>query len=274
MTICRVLCLFSLLTLLFTNTLSAQQQLPQPRVVTPATKEALKNLFTNNVKVTFSGDVMIVQSDGIPDHKTDKFPNQYNPNSILKQNYTFRIPLTPSIASTKTPTPFGAIGVALNGIPFFNQYNREGQDAVKVEVFDSCCGHPDPAGRYHYHKYPVCVKSPLKDTPNGHSGIIGFAFDGFAIYGPKGESGKAPKDLDDCNGHADSTRGYHYHVTEGYPYILGGYKGTPDSGNFPRGPGGGKRPANSGVGPPPNGQSPPPKGPIGALEGGPSSGPL
>ena len=134
----------------------------QPRRQTPLKAER-KNPFNDNVKVTFTDKHMIVESDGIPNHPHGDFPNASNPNSIKKQNYKFYIPLEPKPADKPTKTPFGPIGVAINGIPFYNQYNAEGGDAVKLEVFDSCCGHPDPQGRYHYHKYPVCVKSPFKD---------------------------------------------------------------------------------------------------------------
>ena len=89
---------------------------------------------------------MIVESDGIPNHETGTFPNRRQSESILKQSYRFYIPLKPKIADKPTKTPMGPIGVAVNGIPFYNQYNEEGQDAVKLEVFDSCCGHPDPMG--------------------------------------------------------------------------------------------------------------------------------
>ena len=38
--------------------------------------------------------------------------------------------------------------------------------------------------------------------------------------------------LDACNGHSDSARGYHYHVTPGrFPYILGGYAGVVETSN-------------------------------------------
>src|SRR5262245_9208414 len=145
----------------------------------PAATGGYKNPFSDNVKVTFTEKHMIVESDGIPNHPHGEYPNKDNPNSIKKQNYKFYIPLEPKITDKVTKTPFGPIGVAVNGVPFYNQYNAQGQDAVKLELFDSCCGHPDPRGRYHYHKYPVCVKSPFKDEPETHSPLIGYAFDGF-----------------------------------------------------------------------------------------------
>lgn len=209
-------------------TLTAASAHPQPADLPP---------FSPNVKVTVTADTLIVKSDGIPNHPTAKFPNEHNPNSIRKQDYTFYIPRKPRIASKPTRLPMGPVGVALNGIPFYNPFNAEGEDAVTglyAEVFDSCCGHPDQLGRYHYHKYPVCVKTPFHDRPGEHSALIGYAFDGFPIYGPQGESGKPPTDLDNCNGHTDAKRGYHYHVTAGFPYILGGYRGVPDVRNFDR----------------------------------------
>lgn len=226
--------------------------------------EAPKHPFHDNVKVTMTQTHMLVESDGIPTHKTGEFPNADNPNRIIKQEYKFHIPLKPRVAEKPVKTPMGPIGVAVNGIPFFNQYNAHGQDAVKLEVFDSCCGHPDQLGRYHYHKYPVCIKSPFKDEPGKHSPLIGYAFDGFAIYGPNGEDGKPPADLDECNGHSDKEHGYHYHVTAKFPYILGAYKGVPDERNFRRP---GLRPDGPPDGPPGDRRGPPP--PFGPPPGGP-----
>jgi hypothetical protein len=193
--------------------------------------------FDSNVKVTLTDTHYIVKSDGIPTHPTAIFPNATNPNRILKQDYTFYIPRHPVAAEKPTPLPMGPIGVAVNGIPFYNPYNAEGNNAVSglyAEVFDSCCGHPDQMGRYHYHKYPVCIKTPFHDPAGQHSPLIGYAFDGYAIYGPNGEDGKPPTDLDSCNGHTDSVRGYHYHVTATFPYIIGGYHGVVDRRNFDR----------------------------------------
>jgi hypothetical protein len=214
--------------------------------------------FRSNVKVEVTDEFYIVRSDGIPDHSTGDFPNHDNPNRIEKQNYTFKIPRHPEKSDRVMKLPMGPIGVAINGVPFYNPYNAEGQDAAKNEVFDDCCGHPDPMGRYHYHIYPKCIHSSFKDEADKHSPLIGFAFDGFTIYGPNGEGGKAPTDLDDCNGHTDDARGYHYHVSRKFPYILGGYRGVVEMSNLD-GPGGdgGKGPPNGRPGrrPPP----PPPR---------------
>jgi hypothetical protein len=217
------------------------------------------NPFLKNVKVTFTSTHMIVGSDGIPNHATATYPNANNPNRILKQNYRFKIPLHPQQAQQPTMLPMGPIGVAINGIPFYNPYNREGHNAVEgpfAEVFDSCCGHPDPMGRYHYHKYPVCVKSPFHDEPGKHSQLLGYAFDGYAIFGPNDSDGAPPSDLDECNGHTDSDRGYHYHVTAKFPYILGAYRGVVERENFDRRGPGGRGPGGPGPRRPPPGPPP------------------
>jgi hypothetical protein len=204
--------------------------------------------FRDNVKVEVTDDLFIVHSNGVPDHETGHFPSRDNPNAIREQNYTFRIPRNPRRAEQVTKLPMGPIGVAINGVPFYNPYNAEGQDAAKNEVFDRCCGHPDPRGRYHYHIFPKCVHSSFETKTREHSPLLGYAFDGYGIYGPFGDNGKAPADLDECNGRADEQRGYHYHVTDKFPYILGGYRGVVERSNLdgPRGPR------------PPSGRRPPP----------------
>ena len=42
--------------------------------------------------------------------------------------------------------------------------------------------------------------------------MIGYAIDGFGIYGLLDKNGNNPTDLDECGGHSDDLRGYHYHA--------------------------------------------------------------
>ncbi len=195
----------------------------------------------DNLRVRHDERCLIVESQGVPNHPTAVFPNSRNPNSIRVQNFTFRFPLEPKRADEITRVPMGPIGMAINGVVFFNPFEMEGMNAVEgySEVWlDSCCGHPQQTGVYHYHKYPACVKSPFADDAKRHSPILGFAFDGFPLYGPYESADVLAKDLtgdkalDVCNGHVDDVRGYHYHVTPGrFPYILGGYSGVVERSN-------------------------------------------
>ena len=189
-----------------------------------------------NLQLSHDDKDLIVRSQGYPNHPTAIFPNSDNPNTIRVQDFTFRLPLVPRKSDTITRLPMGPIGMSLNGVVFFNPFEMEGRNAVQGydEVWlDSCCGHPQQTGVYHYHKYPTCVKSPFIDDGKSHSPIIGFAFDGFPLYGPYESAGVRAMDLTDdhaldaCNGHSDPQRGYHYHVSPNrFPYILGGYRGV------------------------------------------------
>jgi YHYH protein len=88
------------------------------------------------------------------------------------------------------------------------------------------------SGTYHYHSVTSCVRA--SDTPGQHSPLVGYAKDGFGLYGNLGEDGKVltNADLDECHGHAHAivwngalTTLYHYHATREYPYTLGCYRG-------------------------------------------------
>ncbi len=194
-----------------------------------------------NVRLTHDKQFLTIYSQGYPNHPTAVFPNSGNPNRIAVQKFRFKLPLNPQYTDRIMRLPMGPIGVALNGVVFFNPFEVGGMNAVAgySEVWlDSCCGHPQQTGVYHYHKYPSCVKSPFSDDGNQHSPVLGFAFDGFPIYGPFESKDTMARDLkgdnalDVCNGHSDPIRGYHYHVTPGrFPYIIGGYHGKPEPSN-------------------------------------------
>ncbi len=195
-----------------------------------------------NVRLSHDSRFLIMDSQGYPNHPTALFPNSGNPNAIRVQKFRFQLPLVPQKADAITTLPMGPVGTAINGVVFFNPFEAGGMNAVEgySEVWlDSCCGHPQQHGVYHYHKYPSCVKSPFADDGQQHSPILGFAFDGYPIYGPYEAAGVMARDLkgqralDVCNGHDDAERGYHYHVTPGrFPYTFGGYAGVVERSNL------------------------------------------
>jgi len=212
----------------------------------------------DNVRLTFTQTHLIVRSHNLPNHPTAVFPDRWraldgNPNYIQEQNATWYIPLEPQVDpehvsmqehNANGELPGGPIGIAVNGVIFFNPFDADSVEAIWR--LDRCCGHPSPGFEYHYHKYPVCVKSPWTDDGTVHSPLIGFAFDGFPIFGPYESAGELAKDsqknpLNAFNGHYDERRGWHYHVTPGkFPHVIGGYWGFIDSHNRhrpPRGPG-------------------------------------
>ena len=205
----------------------------------------------DNVVIEFPDDkAMVVHARNLPNHPTAVFPSppgsgDRNPSYIQEHEYTYYIPLQPTrnpkavamnADDSNRALPMGPTGIAINGVVFYNPFDANMRDAT--DLMDRCCGHPSPDNRYHYHKYPVCVKSPFVDEGDDHSPVIGFAFDGLPIYGPyeaKGLMAKDSKDnpLNEFNLHYDEARGWHYHVTPGkFPYIIGGYWGEVEEWNF------------------------------------------
>ena len=182
----------------------------------------------SNVAVQVTEEDLVVSTSGLPDHPWQ----QVNPNTPTAQNFTFRIPRHPQWSSTTQPVPArGPIAVAVNGVAFFGPEDENGRIALEHHGLDACRGHPTRFGVYHYHSHPACIQ---KDSSDQHSPVIGYAFDGFKIYGGQGENGQIPSDLDPCNGHADPDRGYHYHTTPQFPFVLGCYHGIPVTGNYDR----------------------------------------
>src|SRR5207249_3784817 len=119
------------------------------------------------------------------------------------------------------------VGIAVNGIPIYNAFDAGGRDAAAHEIQDRCSGHPQMNGQYHYHSIPACL---LNGSSIKQSGLVGYALDGFGIYGPRGAGGKLlwTQDLDACHGttsvvswHGKRVRMYHYVATYDFPYTVG-----------------------------------------------------
>jgi hypothetical protein len=161
----------------------------------------------DNVVLIFRGDgFLTIKAKNLPNHPTAQFPDTfgtqgYNPNHIQELDKTYRLPLEPVLDpdaqatdahNTNHALPMGAIGVAVNGVVFYNPFDAGMQDASSI--MDKCCGHPSPDNRYHYHKYPACVNTPFVDKGGAPSEVIGFAFDGLPIYGPYQSAGVMAKD--------------------------------------------------------------------------------
>jgi hypothetical protein len=192
--------------------------------------------------ITSDGTYISIRTTGLPDHKSVYYPASNslyqsfsgptfgghtfskNPNSIAAQSYTFKIPVNPQQAGTHASTPLGPIGVAINGVPLFNQYAGPNQPLTnEVVSFDQYWGHPQQTGQYHYHVEPLY----LTTVKMSKAALLGFLLDGFPVYGPE-ENGAAVTNamLDAYHGHtavtADYPKGiYHYHITNVDPYING-----------------------------------------------------
>jgi len=231
----------------------------------------LFNYFDSTVTIYVDGNDIVIEGDGVPSHLSPYFVQTYgqtqngfyywldhngdgindfwmqtpanmnlNPNRIAQQGYEFRIPLHPAINPNGPADTFlGPIGVSINGVPFFNEYESPTETLTNqvIQSFDPGNGHPAPQGRYHYHFPPESLITVTEDN------FLGFAGDGFPVYGPKNPNGNNAQNLDDYHGEFGPTPDfpasiYHYHTNFTSPYIIGAFAGTLGTG-FGGGGGGG-----------------------------------
>lgn len=190
--------------------------------------------FSDNVA---SGTRTIITND-LPDHTTGVFPisaadpayaYDRNPNAIKGQTLTYSLSASP-VYGTTPACEGGQVGVMLTGVLLFNGFDAAGRDAGAWEVQDSCDGHPQSDGVYHYHTLSSCIKNISVHT------VIGFALDGFPITGPQVAANNylTSADLDECHGltsqvilDGKNVTTYHYVTTQDFPYSVSCYRGTP-----------------------------------------------
>jgi hypothetical protein len=185
--------------------------------------------FTTGVTTRTDDKYLYVGSDGLPAHQVMVGIKSWQQQVPVPQSYsgsnTWPIPRYPVLSdapiSARTGLYTGAIAIAANGIPIFNALNNRGDDAYLSGELDNWGGHAGRADDYHYHTAPVHLQDLV-----GAGNPIGFALDGFALYGLNEPDGSAVGGLDQYNGHSDSRLGYHYHATTTYPYLNGGLRGV------------------------------------------------
>ncbi|MFN8413921.1 MAG: YHYH protein [Anaerolineales bacterium] len=244
-----------------------------------ATKKAVVDgsvTWPSSFTVSLQGDQRVFTGNDLPNHPTGNFPisssdDAYtydrNPNSIKQQSITLTLPANP-VAAAQPNCVGGEVGIMLSGVVIFSAFDAEGRDAAAHEVQDACDGHPQVSGFYHYHSLSDCIV----DNATGHSALLGYAFDGFGIYGYYGENGEelTNADLDECHGHTHMIEWngqmvmmYHYHATHEFPYVVGCFHGTPAVRALSAGEGQGGQGGQQGQQPATGGQSQPTQGQTG-----------
>jgi YHYH protein len=187
---------------------------------------------------TLSGTVRTLTGNDLPiNHPTGVFPiassdpaHQYdaNPNTISSQQLKVQLPAKPTYSSTPYCMGSGEVGIMTTGVALFNAFDAGLRDAPAHELQDTCGGHPQEKGEYHYHSLPSCLKDTSVKT------VIGYAYDGFPITGPVVEKGKylTTSNLDECHGitseillDGKKTISYHYVMTYDFPYSASCFRG-------------------------------------------------
>lgn len=190
--------------------------------------------FSNKI----NGNIRTIITNDLPNHPTGAFPISptdpaytfdRNPNSIQGQTMTYNLSADPTYNSVPTCAG-GQVGVMLSGVALFNGFDAGGRDAGAWEVQDSCDGHPQSDGIYHYHTLSSCIKNINAKT------VIGYALDGFAISGPQISKDNilTTADLDECHGitgpivlDGKTVTMYHYVMTQDFPYSISCFRGAP-----------------------------------------------
>ncbi|MBA3286162.1 MAG: YHYH protein [Bacteroidia bacterium] len=185
--------IYTLALILLANTIFAQTPEITSWKINSTNATGYAGILTNVQQVQYSTNNVYVSATCIPDYTIGPWPS--NPNIPVNKNFVFKITRNPvQNTGTSIQTPLGHIGIWNNGVSIFNpkdgmSYSGAGiwnQDALFYEgiSFDNCLGHPNAQGEYHTHVNPTCLFDDTDSTH--HSPIIGYAFDGFPIYGAYG----------------------------------------------------------------------------------------
>lgn len=188
---------------------------------------------------TISGSLRVLEGNGLPvGYTTGIFPvqssdpaAQYDPNPNTISSQSIRQQLSANPTYSDTPSCMGGeVGIMTDGVPLFNGFDAGLRDAAAHELQDSCDGHPQGSGEYHYHSLSACFKD-IKETT-----VLGYAFDGFPITGPQVTASTylTTEDLDECHGitseiivDGKKKVTYHYVMTRDFPYSVSCFRGKP-----------------------------------------------
>ena len=167
------------------------ENVSQKRKLVPADQEPP---FENKVSIKVEGDYRIITSNNVPKHKIGKFPNEGNPNAMSEQRVNLKLPANPKANKQSVPAQ-KAVGVLLNGV-FVESGTGErwtGDGSGPAWMYEALGGalpfgldenyaHVQPGGKYHYHGQPTGLLKRYEVSPDKHSPLLGWAFDGFPIY--------------------------------------------------------------------------------------------
>ena len=222
------------------------------KIATVPGKVKMKSVF----KITETKNTRILKGNGIPSFEVGTFAIPKNSAAykyyaalpatgyanaaeipIKPYQMELRLPKNPKIAAK--PTCFGqlTIGIALVGAAWHAEMALDSlgnaYDPNAALPTDRCFGHPY-ATEYHVHGYSwKCMDQGKQGEA---SPLVGYALDGFGIYGPRGADGKLVTNaqLDECHGRVGEVmfngkkqKMYHYVLNNEYPYSIGCFRGTP-----------------------------------------------
>ncbi len=173
-------------------------------IINPGGQVGYNNIPSNCQLVQYATNNVYVSCTCVPGYSIGPWNN---PNVAQNQNFVYKITRHPQQQTgAKTAVGMGHIGVLINGVSLFNVYDGYWWDSTannwsstpgpthhtwnrnalmyEYPSFDNCIGHPQQQGEYHHHVSPKCLYDQTDSTH--HSPLIGYAFDGYPIYGAYG----------------------------------------------------------------------------------------
>lgn len=192
---------------------------------------------SDSVDIRFTGTLEACEAAARPDVDPEhqNYCVQCLPEYVSDTaSVTYVIPMKPvAAASTTIEQPrdiMGGTGIAANGVRLDGPAPIDAiLGAYTIAPFDDCGGHMNLHVGYHYHaatdclvSAPTTISDAAPEAVAEHSGQIGLAMDGYAIFPHELASGAHPDALDACYGHETDNLSYHYHAgAAGSNQILG-----------------------------------------------------
>lgn len=201
--------------------------------------------FLSNLGYTFYDEDGTVHIADIATAQPEDDHACINVSEDASVTMTMLIPTNPVVADKSTALgTVSKIGLALNGVPIFSDAPSI-QQTGHMPALDTCGGHVDPGGWYHWHAtstdlnavYDAVDVAASCYLEQDSAAMFGYAFDGFPLYGSQDAGGEVPTDLDECQGHVGVTEEYpdgvyHYHAGTEFPNLPPCLIGVQAEGNF------------------------------------------
>ncbi len=240
-------------------------------------------LYAGDITISVDGEQCVITTNNIPNHDFNDSSAAFA-TDVSEVATEVRIPIEPVFASAITEISLTTDNaIMLNGVKLdllaaacFNvgderigcndidqPWRLDPMSPLNQFGTDMHNAHTQPTGAYHYHGNPMAL---FDQEANTESPVIGFAADGFPIFGSyiddngtvraatssyQLKSGTRPSSADDPGGSYDGTYrddyeyvagsgdldecngmmwkgSYGYYVINEYPWVLACYKGTPD----------------------------------------------
>ncbi len=171
---------------------AASAQTTDPQIINwwfNTTNHKYNSILTDVEAVYYNTANVYVKTSGIPNYYRDGVTH----NDATDRHATWQIPRVPAPAATPGGVMGGQMGLMLDGSVFFHpgdaqSYNNAGVwnrlayyfEGVDMDPYN---GHSTPQHEYHHHFDNLALHGW---DATKHSPIVGYAWDGYPVYGPYG----------------------------------------------------------------------------------------